>query len=380
MPWKETNAVIERARFVGDYLSDLWTMTELCARHGVTRTTGHKWVRRWRFEQTLEEKSRAPKSCPHKTAPEVEQALVALRRKRPSWGAVTLRQRLARMKPELTLPAVATIADILRRHDLVKPRQRPSRPRHPGRPYIEATGPNDVWCTDFKGQFKMGDGRLCYPLTLTDWCSRYLIGCHGLRSTEQVGVRKVFARWFREYGLPRQILSDNGVPFASQGISGLSRLSVWWIRLGIQPIRIEPGKPAQNGRHERMHRTLKRDATKPPARALAAQQRQFDTFRTIYNQERPHRALGGQTPCDLYRASPRPYPERLPPVQYPGHYEVRRVCGNSCIKWHKRFIHVSRVLIGEWLGLEEVDDGVWSVFLGPVLLAKLDERQERIFD
>jgi transposase InsO family protein len=380
MPWKEADAVSERARFVGEQATGLWSMTELCERHGVSRTTGHKWLRRWEQEKTLQEKSRAPKSCPHKTPQAVEELIVALRRKRMTWGAVTLRQRLAKLHPRLRLPAEATISDILERHGLVQPRRRRGRPRHPGRPYIAATAPNDVWCTDFKGQFKTGDGRLCYPLTLTDWRTRYLLGCHGLRTTEHVGVKKAFARWFREYGLPLQILSDNGVPFASQGISGLSRLAVWWIRLGIHPIRIEPGKPSQNGRHERMHRTLKYDATKPPARNLVAQQRKFDSFLAIYNGERPHRSLGGKTPASLYQPSPRTFPERLPPVDYPGHFEVRKVCGNSCIKWHKRFHHVSRVLIGEWIGLEEVADGVWSVYLGPVLLAKLDEREERIYD
>jgi hypothetical protein len=243
-----------------------------------------------------------------------------------------------------------------------------------------ARGPNDVWCTDFKGQFKMGDGRLCYPLTLSDWSSRYLLGCRGLRTTAHQGAKATFTDWFREFGLPLQILSDNGVPFASQGLGGLSRLAVWWIRLGIHPIRIEPGKPAQNGRHERMHKTLKYDATKPPAKNLAAQQRKFDSFLEIYNQERPHRALHGKTPGSRYVPSPRPFPERLPPVEYPAHFEVRKVCGNSCIKWHRRFVHVSRVLIGEWIGLEEVADGVWSVYLGPVLLAKFDERQETLFD
>ena len=380
MPWREADPVSERARFVGEHASGYWTMTELCERFGISRATGHKWVRRWRLERSLAEKPRAPRGCPHRTPREVEELIVELRRKRPGWGAITLRQRLAKLHPGLALPAPATIAEIIDRRGLVQPRRPRRRPRHPGKPYIGATSPNDVWCTDFKGQFKMGDGRLCYPLTLTDFTSRYLLGCHGLRTTEQRGVQAAFTRWFREYGLPRQILSDNGVPFATQGIGGLSRLAVWWIRLGIHPIRIEPGKPAQNGRHERMHKTLKYDATRPPARSLAAQQRQFDRFRNIYNQERPHRALEGQTPASLYQPSPRSYPERLPPVEYPGHFEVRLVCGNSCIKWHKRFVHVSRVLIGEWLGLEEVDEGIWSVYLGPVLLGRLDEREERVFD
>jgi len=309
---------------------------------------------------------------------QLERLILELRRKR-GWGAVTIRQRLATMHPQLQLPATSTIAEIIGRHGLVRPRRARSRPRHPGKPYVEVTSPNDVWCTDFKGQFKTRDGRYCFPLTLSDWKTRYLLGCQGLKTTEHVGVKRVFTGWFREYGLPLQILSDNGVPFASQGLGGLSRLAVWWIRLGIHPIRIEPGKPAQNGRHERMHKTLKYEATKPPARNLSAQQRKFEQFLEIYNTERPHRALDGKTPGSQYQASPRPFPERLAPVEYPAHFEVRKVCGNSCIKWHKHFVHVSRVLIGERIGLEEVDDGIWSVYLGSVLLAKLDDREERIF-
>lgn len=267
MPWREADPVSERARFVGEHASGYWTMTELCERFGISRATGHKWVRRWRLERSLAERPRAPRSCPHRTPREVEELIVELRRKRPGWGAITLRQRLAKLHPGLALPAPATIAEIIDRHGLVQPRRPRRRPRHPGKPYIGATSPNDVWCTDFKGQFKMGDGRLCYPLTVTDFTSRYLLGCHGLRTTEQRGVKTAFTHWFRDYGLPRQILSDNGVPFATQGIGGLSRLAVWWIRLGIHPIRIEPGKPAQNGRHERMH---KRSSTTPPGRRRAA--------------------------------------------------------------------------------------------------------------
>jgi transposase InsO family protein len=380
MPWQESNAMSERARFVGEQASGYWTMTELADRYGISRTTAHKWIRRWLEERSLEEKSRAPRTCPHKTPARVEEALVALRRKRMHWGAITLRQRLERLHPELKLPADGTIADIVRRRGLVGPRRPHRRPRHPGKPFVEATHPNDVWCTDFKGQFKTGDGRLCYPLTLTDWTSRYLLGCQGLRTVHFKGVQRVFTRWFREFGLPLQILSDNGVPFATQGIAGLSRLAVWWIRLGIHPIRIEPGKPSQNGRHERMHKTLKYEATKPPARNLAAQQRKFDRFVEIFNHERPHRALAGETPASRYQASPRPFPDRLPPVDYPKHFEVRKVCGNSCIQWHRHFVHVSRVLIGEYLGLDEVADGIWSVYCGPVLIGKLDDRLLTLFD
>src|ERR1044072_531104 len=249
-----------------------------------------------------------------------------------------MRQRLATMHPMLQLPATSTIAEIIDRHGVVQPRRRRSRPRHPGKPYFEESRPSGVWCTDFRGQFKTRDGRYCFPLTLSDWKSRYLLGCRGLKITQHGGGKRVFIEWFRGYGAPLKILGDSGGLLASKGLGGLSRPAVWWIRLGIHPIRIEPGKPAQNGRHERMHRTLKYEATKPPAQNLSAQQRTFDRFLAIYTTERPPRSLDGKPPGSLYAVPPRPFPERLPPVEYPAHFEVRKVCGNSCIKWHRRFV------------------------------------------
>lgn len=382
MPWLETNVIKERTRFVLDFESELFSMTELCERYGISRQTGHEWWRRYQAQglEGLRDQARGSKSCPHKTPREVEQALVGLRRKYPNWGPVTLLQRLERERPELARPAASTTGEILKRHGLIVPRKRRARHRHPGRPYVEMRAPNDVWTADFKGEFLTRDHRYCYPLTIADGCSRYLLTCRGQRAAAHAGARASFRTAFRQYGLPLQILTDNGTPFASCAIGGLSRLAVWWIKLGIHPVRIEPGCPQQNGRHERMHRTLKAEATRPPAANLAAQQRLLERFRRCYNEERPHRALAGEVPAALYRPSVRAYPEREPEVTYPGHFKILRVCANGCLSWRRGFVFVSQVLVGEPLGLEAIDDGIWSVHFGPVLLARFSEREGRLTD
>jgi transposase InsO family protein len=382
MPWLETDVMKERTCFVLDYESSLFTMTELCERYGISRQTGYELWARYQAQglEGLQDRPRGPKSCPHKTPVEVEQALVSLRGKYPRWGPVTLLQRLQRLRPELALPAASTAGEILKRHGLIEPRKRRARHRHPGRPYVEMRAPNDVWTADFKGEFLTRDHRYCYPLTIADGCSRYLLTCRGQRATAYEGARASFKAAFRQYGLPLQILTDNGAPFASCAIGGLSRLSVWWIKLGIHPVRIEPGRPQQNGRHERMHRTLKAEATRPPAANLAAQQRLLERFRRRYNEERPHRALAGEVPAALYRPSTRAYPKRAPEITYPGHYRILKVCANGCLSWRRGFIFVSQVLVGEPLGLEPIDDGIWSVHFGPVLLARFNEREGHLRD
>jgi hypothetical protein len=244
---------------------------------------------------------------------------------------------------------------------------------------LEAQEPNDLWTTDFKGEFRMGDGQLCYPLTTADRMSRYLLGCRGRSSVAIEGARGVFERLFRRYGLPRKILSDSGVPFASpRSPRRLSRLSVWWIKLGIEPVLIEPGHPEQNGAHERMHRTLKAATARPPAGSMPAQQRSFNRFRGEFNHERPHEALDMRTPAELYVPSPRLYSDKTPDVEYPGHYEVRRVRLKGDIKWRGRMLYVSTVLSGEPVGLEEVDDGLWSLCFGPLLLGRYDVREQSL--
>lgn len=382
MPWLETDVIEERTRFVLEADSGLYTMSELCERFGISRQTGYEYWRRYQSEGLagLQDRARGPKHCPHKTPVEVERALLELKRRYPNWGPVTLLDRLKQLDPKLALPAPSTAGAILKRHGLIKPRARRAKRRHPGRPYVPMHAPNDVWTVDFKGEFLTGDHRYCYPLTIADAYSRYLLGCRAQRSTHHRGARQCFQAVFRAYGLPLQILSDNGVPFASNAICALSRLAVWWIKLGIHPVRIEPGHPEQNGRHERMHRTLKAETACPPAANLSAQQRRLERFRQRYNEERPHRALEGEVPAARYRPSPRAYPERLPELAYPGHLRVLKVCSNGCVYWRSRALFISNVLVGEPLGFEPVDDGIWSVYFGPMLLARFDERDRRLRD
>jgi hypothetical protein len=234
--------------------------------------------------------------------------------------------------------------------------------------------PNDLWTADFKGHFRTGDGVYCYPLTVADQHSRYLLGCQGLLSTKGVGARASFERLFREYGLPSAIRTDNGVPFATTGIHGLSQLNVWWMQLGIQHQRIEPASPQQNGAHERMHRTLKAATARPPEGHLRAQQRAFDHFRVVYNEERPHEFLGGQTPASRYQPSSRRYTGAVPPLEYPGHFIPKRVTNAGTFRLHRRLVYISDALKQHVVGLEEVGDGIWSIHFGKVLLARLDER------
>ncbi len=380
MPWSETNPMKERLRFIDDLESMLYTMTELSERFGISCKTAYKWTDRYVAEgvEGLKDRSRAPKHCPHRTEQRVVEALVAARRKHPRWGPRKLLKILRNQHTTWPWPAPSTAGDILKRHGLVEARRRRRRPTHPGRPKIEAEAPNDVWTGDFKGEFLTSDRRYCYPLTVADLKSRFLLGCEGRLSTAHAGVQPAFEDLFREYGLPRAILTDNGCPFSSTALCGLSRLSVWWIKLGIQPLRIEPGKPQQNGVHERMHKTLGAETTRPPGANLQAQQELFDAFRQEFNVERPHEALDLRTPAEAYESSPRPYPERIADVEYPGHYEVRQVRSDGRIKWQGGYLFVSEVLIGEPVGLEEVDDGIWSLCFGPLLLARFDERDQRL--
>jgi transposase InsO family protein len=256
----------------------------------------------------------------------------------------------------------------------VTKRRRRRLHKHPGVVPATTSAPNDLWTADFKGHFKTGDGIYCYPLTVADLHSRYLLGCHGLLSTRGRGVRPVFERFFREYGLPLAIRTDNGVPFATTGIHGLSRLNVWWMQLGITHQRILPAHPQQNGAHERMHKTLKADAIRPPKSNLASQQRAFDAFRTLYNHERPHDSLDGKPPASIYTPSPRPYPERILPFEYPGHFIVKRVTNAGTFRFKHKLLFISHALAQLPIGLEEVDDGIWSIHFCSVLLARFDER------
>ena len=382
MPWRTTAPMDQRTQFIADHLRETQTITALCDRYGISRKTGYKWIARYlRLGPAgLEEHSRRPHRAPNQTADEIVAAILEARHRHPAWGGKKLRALLQRRHPRWTLPGRSTVCDILSRHGLIPTRRQRRRLGHPGKPTTIMGAPNAVWCVDYKGQFKTGDGRYCYPLTVTDGFSRYLLGCQGLGSTAVAEAQPVFTRLFKEYGLPLRIRTDNGVPFATTTLARLSKLSAWWVRLGILPEFIEPGRPDQNGRHERMHRTLKAATTRPAAGSLGAQQRRFNAFREAFNHVRPHEALEQQTPAACYHPSPRPMPDRLPPLEYPDRFEVRYVSANGGIRWNHRWVNVSTVCVGEYVGLEEIDDGIWNVYFGPLRLGRLLERHMRIAD
>lgn len=298
MPWLETAPVEQRERFINDSRLDLYTMTELCARYNVSRQTGYETLKRMEEggRAALRDRSRAPHHCPHRIAEDVAERICAARRAHPDWGPRMLIGWLERQAPEIEWPAPSTAGDLLARKGLVKKRRRRRPHLHPGVVAPVTHAPNDLWTADFKGHFRTRDGIYCYPLTIADQHTRYLLTCQGLLTTKGVGVRASFEQAFRTYGLPRAIRTDNGVPFATTGIHGLSQLNVWWMRLGIQHQRSRPATPQDNAAHERMHKTLKRGACRPPRGSLAAQQRVFNSFRREYNDERPHQHLGGRAP------------------------------------------------------------------------------------
>ena len=367
----------ERLQFVADALSDRYTMSELCARYGVSRRVGYKWLARFNEEgrRGLRDRSRAPHHCPHAIPEELATLLCALREAHPAWGARKLLAVLQRRHPRRTRwPAASTAADLLARRGLVLKRRTRRRVVHPGVVPLATAAPNDLWTADFKGQFRTGDSRYCYPLTIADQHTRFLLTCHGVLSTETVRAKPIFERTFQEYGLPAAIRTDNGVPFATQALHGLSYLNVWWMRLGIQHQRIHPGCPQENGAHERMHRTLKRHAVKPVQATCAKQQRQFEAFRLEYNTERPHEALGQETPGSRYTSSPRPYPRRLPAIDYPGHFLVKKVTTAGTFRFQHRLIYLANALVDQPIGLEETDDGLWAIYFNTVLIGTMDER------
>ena len=382
MPWRETSPMDQRTQFIADYLRDTLSVTELCQLYGIARKTAYKWIDRYlRLGPAgLEARSRRPRHSPNETAPEIVAAFLDARRRHPSWGAKKLLTIVHKRHPRWDLPGRSTVCDILSRHGMVPKSRHRRRIGHPGKPSSAILAPNDVWSADFKGQFKTGDGMYCYPLTVTDGFSRYLLGCQALCSTAVAGAKPVFRRLFQEYGLPKRIRTDNGVPFATHTLARLSALSAWWVRLGVLPELIEPGKPQQNGRHERLHKTLKAEATRPPAGSLAAQQRTFNRFRTEYNHERPHEALDQQTPASVYEPSPRHLPTKLPPLEYPDRFEVRYVSANGGIRWNRQWVNVSITCAGEYVGLEKIDEGVWNVYFGPLKLGRLLEKHMRIED
>lgn len=362
MPWKETSVMDERMKFVGRLLEGE-KMTHLCKEFGISRVTGHKIWNRYQQEghNFLKDRSRAPHKHPNRLPFEIEQLIVRFKKEKPNWGAPKIRELVFKKYPNIKLPAISTVHCILERNGLVNIKKKRSK-HHATASYLSIPrDPNDLWCTDFKGQFRMGNKEYCYPLTLSDFVSRFLISCEALNSTELDRCFAVYEEAFELYGLPLAMRNDNGTPFASANSTwNLTRLSVWWLRLGIKLERIEPGCPQQNGRHERMHRTLKLETTKPAAGNLLQQQEKFDTFRDEFNYERPHQALNMKCPADVHKKSTRPY-LGLPELSYPEYDKSLLItnCGRVCIGRQK--VHISKALANQLVGLLEVDDNIWQV-------------------
>jgi putative transposase len=377
MPWKVSCVMDQRMRFISACLAGEESMAELCRRFGISRKTGYKLLRRYKREGPagLKNRSCAPHHVANAIGEEMQAVLLNARAAHPTWGPRKLLAWLQRTDVRAVWPAPSSVGDLLRRHGLVVLRRRRRRPTATPTNLQSPSAANQVWCADFKGWFRTGNGRRCTPLTITDAHSRFLLRCQalGLR-TDQALVRPIFEATFREYGLPHAIRTDNGPPFASLGLGGLSALAVWWIRLGITPERIAPGHPEQNGRHERMHRTLKAETVQPPAQTRQAQQRRFDAFRYEYNELRPHEALSQRSPAQLYSTSPRPYPSRLEEIAYPDDWATRAVRGCGQMKWAGHDVRISAALVGQRIGLEPVNDGLWRIYFAHLALGLFDER------
>lgn len=368
----------ERTMLISEYLSQEHSLSELARRRGVSRKTAYKWIERYeeRGPEGLKDLSRAAHVHPNAIGPEVEEAILEWKERRPLWGAPKIHSKLKSL-PDC--PAESTVSNVLKRHGLTRRQRRRHRATGTTDPLQVAAAPNDVWCADFKGWFRLGNAQRCDPLTISDAFSRFLLCCQGLEAAP--GLKEVkpwFERTFRTYGVPRVMRTDNGPPFASTGLGGLSALSVWWMRLGIDVERIAPGRPQQNGRHERMHRTLKESALNPARADLQAQQKAFDAFRCDYNQQRPHEALGQQTPASFYSPSPRSYPKGLLQPDYPEPWLKRSVRSNGEIKWKGRHIFLGEALIGQTVALEPVADGLWVVHFMRAELGVLEQREQRV--
>lgn len=380
MPWKETSVMNERVRFISDWMEECYTMTELCDYYGISRKTGYKWVARYEAHgvQALEDVSRRPHSHPKQVKPALKQRIIRTKLLHQRWGPKKVMDYLRRTEPHRVWPADSTAGEILKRAGLVTPRKPKRRVSADGQPFKSCDRANRIWSADFKGHFRLGNGQRCYPLTITDNYSRYLLRCQGCARPGYDDVQPWFERTFREYGLPDAMRTDNGAPFASMGIGGISRLSAWWVQLGIKPERIKPGRPDQNGRHERFHRTLKAATTQPPSQDMVTQQQAFQQFTQEYNELRSHEALGRQTPAEHYQPSLRAYPDRLPNIEYDEHYLVRSVRQNGEIKWKGNHYWLTQVLTHQHVGIKQVDEHQWNVYFSFYHLGTLDEKQRKI--
>lgn len=380
MPWRETRVMDQRVRMIGDWLSGDYYISELSRSYGVSRKTLYKWIERYQADDgaDLRDRSRAPLRVSRATPAELVADILACKTRHGHWGSRKLLAWLRSHEPGKKWPVASTIGEILKRHGMVQVRHKRHRTPPYTEPFLRSSRPNEVWSADFKGHFKLGEVGPCYPLTLTDNFSRYLLGCWGMPHPAYLPTRSNFELAFREFGLPVAIRTDNGAPFASVGIGGISSLSAWFIRLGIRPERIEKSHPEQNGRHERMHRTLKAEAVAPPRKSFGEQQRAFDRFRAYYNHDRPHEALGQKIPASFYQRSDRKYPERLPDIDYPESFTTRQVTQSGCFKWEGTDIYLSQALAGHPIGLQPIDTGVWRIHFSFYPLGTFDEETLRV--
>ena len=376
LPWKNADAPSEQRKFVETWLGEAKTpFTELCERFGVSPKSGYKRIGRFKecgFDG-LGDLSRAPRTHPNATPVEVTEIIIDTKRQHMTYGPRKIIALLSMTHPDLKLPAASTAGQILKEQGLVRPRKRVRRAAPWSGPFSDAQVANETWCADFKGWFRTGDGVRCNPLTITDYASRYLIACRGLKRPTYDEVRPIFEISFREFGLPNAIRTDNGPPFSSVALGGLSRLSVWWIKLGILPERIRPGHPEDNGRHERMHRTLKDATASPPQSSFRVQQKTFDWFIEDYNEIRPHESLGQKPPASCYCASERNYPAQVSEPEYAAEITVRRVRSNGQIKWKGDKIFLTEALVGELVGLRQISERIWAIYFGPLQIGLLDE-------
>jgi putative transposase len=374
MPWKETDVVEQRMKFISDWLSDDFNMSELCAAYGISRETGYVWKRRYEAEGVdgLSDRSSAPHNHPNATSSGRVQDILQLRKKHPTWGPKKLKPRLERLYPRRNWPSKTTIGTILHRHDLSKPRRRRAQYAPPSGDLACCDKANAVWGIDYKGWFRTGNGQRCNPLSLSDLSSRYLLRLQCVERYDTKQAWSVLDSAFREFGLPERIRSDNGTPFASLAVGGISELSIRIIKAGVVPERISLGKPQQNGRHERVHLTIAQDTAEPPAKTIRDQQKRFEEFCRVFNHERPHEALNFSTPSNHYTQSLRRYTGKLREPEYPCHHEVRRVRYRGTIRWQGELIYLSDVLHREPVGIEQISEVLWSVRYGPIILGYID--------
>lgn len=380
MPWSETHIMDQKVQMITDHITNNYNPTELSRIYGVSRKTIYKWINRYAQdpEHGLVDRCRAPHSRPHAVPEPVKQVIIDTKLTYPHLGPKKIMAYLRRHFSDQHWPADSTAGVLLTHAGLVRPRRRRARVAPNVLPFASCNAPNSVWSADYKGDFKLGDGSRCYPLTVSDNYSRYLLACQGLPNTRYVYAKALFERLFYRYGLPDAIRIDNGAPFASTAFGGLSRLSAWWVQLGIRPERIEKAKPSQNGRHERMHRSLKDAAINPPRYSIKAQQKAFDQYRQEYNQIRSHESLNNQVPADVYRLSNRPLPAKLADIGYDSEFTVRRVRHSGEIKWQGQVIYLSQVLAKQPIGFKQISENKWSIYYSFYLLGYWNHRKQNL--